>query len=88
MVLCHALTLSLALSFFHLFNLLFQKKKISTFVTAGIPALATSQADRQPNSSLGKYQLLFKVRRVLLTSNWRETSETYKSPSTFYPFLC
>lgn len=34
-------------------------------VTAGIPASATSRADREPNSSQGKYQLLFTERLVL-----------------------
>lgn len=34
-------------------------------MTAGIPAFATSRADREPNSSQGKYQLLFKERLAL-----------------------
>lgn len=38
--------------------------------------LATSQATGQPNASRGKYQLIFKGRPVLLTSVWRETSQT------------
>lgn len=41
--------------------------------------LATTRAYRQPKSSLGKYQLLFKGRPVLLTSVWHETSQTCES---------
>lgn len=49
-----------------LFILLLKKTtKKKHIVTAGIPALATSWANWEPNSSQGKYQLLFKEKSCL-----------------------
>lgn len=44
--------------------------------------LATSRADRQPNSSPGRYQLLFKGSPVLVISICRET-KLMKAPTSF-----
>lgn len=82
--------LSLSLTLIQPFNLLLHKKinNLGSITTAGIPAstlsrwlLAASRANRQSNSSLGKYQLLFKGILFPLTCVRAETNQTHKSIS-------
>lgn len=49
---------------------------------------ATSRADGQPNSSPGKYQMLFKGSLVPLTSKWHKISQTHANPLTFQTSIC